>query len=108
MVPKLPLPLLKICDFGYSKADFKSAAKSKVGTLTYMAPEVLVSPSRDGKYDGKVSWVMGFSVCIVTVHGGVVWHMARFIWYPDMLVTCVVAVHYNALNWAQHNSFACH
>jgi serine/threonine protein kinase len=26
----LPLPLLKICDFGYSKADFKSAAKSKV------------------------------------------------------------------------------
>jgi serine/threonine-protein kinase SRK2 len=30
IVPKLPLPLLKICDFGYSKADFKSAAKSKV------------------------------------------------------------------------------
>lgn len=26
----LPLPLLKICDFGYSKADFRSAAKSKV------------------------------------------------------------------------------
>lgn len=50
----LPLPLLKICDFGYSKADFKSAAKSKVGTLTYMAPEVLVN--RDGRYDGKVGW----------------------------------------------------
>ena len=30
VVPRLPLPLLKICDFGYSKADYKSAAKSKV------------------------------------------------------------------------------
>ena len=26
----LPLPLLKICDFGYSKAHFMSAPKSKV------------------------------------------------------------------------------
>jgi serine/threonine protein kinase len=26
----LPHPLLKICDFGYSKADFRSAAKSQV------------------------------------------------------------------------------
>jgi hypothetical protein len=29
-VPHLPLPLVKICDFGYSKEDNKSAAKSKV------------------------------------------------------------------------------
>lgn len=29
-VDGLPLPLLKICDFGYSKADMRSAAKSKV------------------------------------------------------------------------------
>ena len=29
-VKGLPLPLVKICDFGYSKADFKSAAKSRV------------------------------------------------------------------------------
>lgn len=41
MVPGLPLPLLKICDFGYSKAHFMSAPKSKVGTLAYMAPEVI-------------------------------------------------------------------
>jgi hypothetical protein len=34
-VAKLPLPLVKICDFGYSKSENKSAAKSKVGcTLT--------------------------------------------------------------------------
>lgn len=31
MVQGLPLPLLKICDFGYSKAHFMSAPKSKVG-----------------------------------------------------------------------------
>jgi hypothetical protein len=29
-VPHLPLPLVKICDFGYSKEENKSAAKSKV------------------------------------------------------------------------------
>jgi serine/threonine protein kinase len=32
---------VKICDFGYSKHDNRSVARSKVGTLTYMAPEVL-------------------------------------------------------------------
>lgn len=26
----LPHPLLKLCDFGYSKADFRSAAKTQV------------------------------------------------------------------------------
>jgi len=36
MVQGLPLPLLKICDFGYSKHDNRSVARSKVGTLTYM------------------------------------------------------------------------
>lgn len=34
MVQGLPLPLLKICDFGYSKAHFMSAPKSKVGRWT--------------------------------------------------------------------------
>lgn len=64
-VEGLPLPLLKICDFGYSKADCRSAAKSKVGTLTYMAPEVLVN--RNGKYDGKVAdiWSCGVILYIL-------------------------------------------
>ncbi|KAG2499808.1 hypothetical protein HYH03_002104 [Edaphochlamys debaryana] len=64
----LPLPLLKICDFGYSKADFKSAAKSKVGTLTYMAPEVLVN--RDGKYDGKVADIWSCGVMLYVMFYG--------------------------------------
>lgn len=65
VVAGLPLPLLKICDFGYSKADFKSAAKSKVGTLTYMAPEVLIN--RDGKYDGKMAdiWSCGVMLYVM-------------------------------------------
>jgi serine/threonine-protein kinase SRK2 len=65
VVKGLPLPLLKICDFGYSKADTMSVAKSKVGTLTYMAPEVLVN--RDGKYDGKVAdiWSCGVMLYVM-------------------------------------------
>uniref|UniRef100_A0A383W2H5 Protein kinase domain-containing protein n=1 Tax=Tetradesmus obliquus TaxID=3088 RepID=A0A383W2H5_TETOB len=66
-VPRLPLPLVKICDFGYSKAVNKSAAKSKVGTLTYMAPEVLININRDGKYDGKVAdiWSCGVMLYVM-------------------------------------------
>ncbi|KAG1679770.1 hypothetical protein FOA52_012681 [Chlamydomonas sp. UWO 241] len=65
VVKGLPLPLLKICDFGYSKADSMSVAKSKVGTLTYMAPEVLVN--RDGRYDGKVAdiWSCGVMLYVM-------------------------------------------
>eukprot|EP00775_Hariotina_reticulata_P011453 gene11453-11599_t len=67
IVAKLPLPLVKICDFGYSKAENKSAAKSKVGTLTYMAPEVLINITRDSKYDGKVAdiWSCGVMLYVM-------------------------------------------
>lgn len=44
-------PLLKICDFGYSKHEMNSSAKSGVGTPIFMAPEIVFS----GKtYDAKV------------------------------------------------------
>jgi len=36
-------PIMKICDFGYARAGANSEACSKVGTLSYMAPEVLQS-----------------------------------------------------------------
>ena len=41
VVDKLPLPLVKICDFGYSKADFKSAAKSQVRSA--LQPHLVVA-----------------------------------------------------------------
>mmetsp|Transcript_29538 Transcript_29538/g.65405 ORF Transcript_29538/g.65405 Transcript_29538/m.65405 type:complete len:400 (+) Transcript_29538:305-1504(+) len=64
-VPGLPLPLLKICDFGYSKAQFMSAPKSKVGTLAYMAPEVIRVTT--GQYDGKLAdlWSCGVMLYIM-------------------------------------------
>ena len=44
-------PLLKICDFGYSKHELNSSAKTGVGTPVYMAPEVILG---EAKYDAKV------------------------------------------------------
>jgi serine/threonine-protein kinase SRK2 len=46
-------PMLKVCDFGYSKNENKdSLPKSMVGTSSYFAPEVVMSSA----YDGKASW----------------------------------------------------
>jgi serine/threonine-protein kinase SRK2 len=64
MVQGLPLPLLKICDFGYSKAHFMSAPKSRVGTLAYMAPEIIQAT---GNYDGKKAdiWSCGVMLYVM-------------------------------------------
>jgi serine/threonine-protein kinase SRK2 len=64
MVAGLPLPLLKICDFGYSKAHHMSAPKSKVGTLAYMAPEIIKAT---GNYDGKLAdiWSCGVMLYVM-------------------------------------------
>lgn len=43
-------PLLKICDFGYSKHDVNSPAKTVVGTPVYMAPEIILAAKH---YDAK-------------------------------------------------------
>ncbi|GAX72677.1 hypothetical protein CEUSTIGMA_g133.t1 [Chlamydomonas eustigma] len=56
-------PLIKICDFGYSKAQGLSAPKSKVGTLAYMAPEVITS----SKYNGNLSDVWSCAVMLYTM-----------------------------------------
>eukprot|EP00199_Chlamydomonas_sp_CCMP681_P002628 CAMPEP_0119116116 /NCGR_PEP_ID=MMETSP1180-20130426/52106_1 /TAXON_ID=3052 ORGANISM="Chlamydomonas cf sp, Strain CCMP681" /NCGR_SAMPLE_ID=MMETSP1180 /ASSEMBLY_ACC=CAM_ASM_000741 /LENGTH=324 /DNA_ID=CAMNT_0007105231 /DNA_START=111 /DNA_END=1085 /DNA_ORIENTATION=- len=49
-LPGLALPLLKACDFGFSKV-FAPAANldSRVGTLAYMAPELIKSLPYDGR-----------------------------------------------------------
>ena len=56
-------PLLKICDFGYSKHEMNSSAKTGVGTPVYMAPEVILG---DSKYDAKVGCLLSaptFNAC---------------------------------------------
>jgi serine/threonine-protein kinase SRK2 len=54
-------PLLKICDFGYSKNEKDSLPKSKVGTPGYTAPEV-VSNARH--YDGRAADVWSAAVML--------------------------------------------
>lgn len=59
-------PVLKICDFGYSKSSLlHSAAKSTVGTPAYIAPEVL---SRQ-PYDGARAdvWSCGVTLFVMLV-----------------------------------------
>lgn len=51
-------PLLKICDFGYSKHEMNSSAKTSVGTPIYMAPEIIYGSNR---YNAKLAdiWSCG-------------------------------------------------
>ncbi|KDD76995.1 protein kinase [Helicosporidium sp. ATCC 50920] len=64
-----PRPLIKICDFGYSKHEkFQSAPGSRVGTPAYLAPEVIVM-ARGTTYDGKVAdiWSCGVMLYVMLV-----------------------------------------
>ncbi|KAK9828792.1 hypothetical protein WJX72_002102 [[Myrmecia] bisecta] len=54
-------PLLKICDFGYSKSERDSLPKSKVGTPGYTAPEVI---SNSANYNGKTADVWSCGVML--------------------------------------------
>jgi len=54
-----PRPILKICDFGYSKDEVgQSVSKSTCGTPEYMAPEVL--------FEEKVRTASGCAVTLMT------------------------------------------
>eukprot|EP00803_Ostreobium_quekettii_P004162 evm.model.scf_1037.8 EVM.evm.TU.scf_1037.8 scf_1037:46121-47071(+) len=61
-------PLVKICDFGYSKGDAHSLPKSFVGTRPYLAPEV-VGTTRGGTYDAKRAdiWSCGVFLYVMLV-----------------------------------------
>eukprot|EP01023_Acetabularia_acetabulum_P065365 TRINITY_DN8646_c0_g2_i1.p1 TRINITY_DN8646_c0_g2~~TRINITY_DN8646_c0_g2_i1.p1 ORF type:complete len:357 (+),score=52.62 TRINITY_DN8646_c0_g2_i1:350-1420(+) len=64
-----PRPLLKLCDFGYSKHEYyHSAASSRVGTPAYLAPEVILSTG-PRTYDGKMSdvWSCGVMLYVMLV-----------------------------------------
>ena len=60
-------PQLKICDFGYSKSDFDSHPKTRIGTPAYISPEVYqgVRP-----YDGKASDVWACGVVLYVMLAG--------------------------------------
>jgi serine/threonine-protein kinase SRK2 len=59
-------PVLKICDFGYSKSSLlHSAAKSTVGTPAYIAPEVLSRQPYDGA--GADVWSCGVTLFVMLV-----------------------------------------
>ena len=58
-----PRPLVKLCDFGYSKHEkFQSAPGSRVGTPAYLAPEVILT-TKGKTYDGKVRGGGTVSAC---------------------------------------------
>jgi serine/threonine-protein kinase SRK2 len=64
--PRCPRPLVKICDFGYSKGDNRSLCVSKVGTLLYMAPEV-IEPQQGQTYSARAADLWSCGVLLYTM-----------------------------------------
>lgn len=65
-----PRPLLKICDFGYSKHEnFQSAPGSRVGTPAYLAPEVILT-TRGNTYNAKAADVWSCGVLLYIMLAG--------------------------------------
>lgn len=63
-------PLIKICDFGYSKHELEdSAPHSLVGTRPYLAPEVVFRKTSKDTYDGKKAdiWCCGVLLYVMMI-----------------------------------------
>lgn len=58
-----PNTQLKLADFGYSKDDTDSIARTKLGTPTHTAPEIMTSPQNQG-YDSKRAEVWSCGVTL--------------------------------------------
>ena len=64
----VPVPRLKICDFGYSKNEYiDSRPKTVSGTPDYIAPEVLL----DDQYDGKKADIWSCGVMLYVMLTGI-------------------------------------
>ena len=64
----LPLPNVKLCDFGYSKNEFiDSRPKTVSGTPDYIAPEVLLHDN----YSGKTADIWSCGVVLYVMLTGV-------------------------------------
>ncbi|CAL5221600.1 g3820 [Coccomyxa viridis] len=64
LIDSSPRPLIKICDFGYSKHEkYNSAPGSRVGTPAYLAPEVVLT-TRGKTYNAKIADVWSCGVML--------------------------------------------
>ena len=59
-------PVVKICDLGCIRSVDGTVAKTEVGTLRFMAPEVLGS----GKYDALLADIFSFAVVLYYITQG--------------------------------------
>jgi serine/threonine-protein kinase SRK2 len=62
--------ILKIADFGLSKDENKSALTSSVGTVLYLAPELIEDFGNQQSYDGKKAEVWACGVVLYTMLTG--------------------------------------
>ena len=62
--------ILKLGDFGLSKDESKSSLKSSVGTVLYLAPELITGYGEKAEYDGKKAEVWACGVVLYTMITG--------------------------------------
>nr|GEW74718.1 serine/threonine-protein kinase SRK2I-like [Tanacetum cinerariifolium] len=75
LIDRSPTPLLKICDFGYSKSSvLHSQPKSTVRTPTYIALEVLARQ----EYDGKNQFRRNLSCNFLSPLQRGLWHVSGY------------------------------